>query len=260
MLDKADVRTFRRKIRLQSWHLKTIVVRQAARKAFDLSKLGTGPLERIATSLILAVAFGFAGLAAAHLVPMDTTSRLGIGGIAFATVLGTSAVLVLWGSRDDVLAERAVSARTELDWLRDSKAQLEGAIAEQEDREREWKELQEEERRRNEPRTKRCPYCREVILQHAAKCRFCHEILDGGLALERQPRSWNPGVAAVFSFLVPGLGQMYKGEVLAGLVWLFSVYGIYAASGAFCCVGGFVLFPMGLILHVVCLFDAASGS
>lgn len=30
----------------------------------------------------------------------------------------------------------------------------------------------------------------------------------------------NPGLAAVLSFLVPGLGQLYNGRFLAALLWL----------------------------------------
>ena len=54
---------------------------------------------------------------------------------------------------------------------------------------------------------------------------------------------------------------MYKGQVLAGLVWLFVVNGVYFLSivgTIFCCVG-FVGLPVAIMLHVICLFDAASG-
>jgi hypothetical protein len=51
------------------------------------------------------------------------------------------------------------------------------------------------------------------------------------------------------SFLWPGLGQMYKGQVLMGFAWWFIVLLGYA----FCLVPGF-------FLHVICVFDAASGS
>lgn len=35
-----------------------------------------------------------------------------------------------------------------------------------------------------------------------------------------QPNYRNPGVAAVLSFLVPGLGQIYNGLIAEGLLWL----------------------------------------
>ena len=30
----------------------------------------------------------------------------------------------------------------------------------------------------------------------------------------------NPGVAAVLSFVVPGVGQIYNGRIVVGIVWL----------------------------------------
>ncbi|MCC6425116.1 MAG: hypothetical protein IT447_16705 [Phycisphaerales bacterium] len=58
---------------------------------------------------------------------------------------------------------------------------------------------------------------------------------------------WNPGVAAMLSFLIPGAGQMYKGQVLNGLVWFAMVV-----------VGYFLCFP-GIILHLLCVGGAAMG-
>jgi TM2 domain-containing membrane protein YozV len=34
---------------------------------------------------------------------------------------------------------------------------------------------------------------------------------------------WNAGVAMVLSFLIPGLGQLYKGQLLNGLLWFVIV-------------------------------------
>ena len=69
----------------------------------------------------------------------------------------------------------------------------------------------------------------------------------------------NTGVAAVLSFLIPGLGQIYKGQVLGGLVWLFLVGGIYVVSAITigCCIGLFGII-IGIVLHLMCVFDAAS--
>ena len=60
---------------------------------------------------------------------------------------------------------------------------------------------------------------------------------------------WRPGVAALLSFLIPGTGQIYKGQVLGGLAWLVSVAVGYAMF----------IFP-GLVLHLLCILFAASGS
>jgi hypothetical protein len=53
----------------------------------------------------------------------------------------------------------------------------------------------------------------------------------------------------VLSFFWPGLGQMYKGQILNGFVWMFLVF-----AGDFFCV------VPGSFLHVICIFGAASGS
>ena len=99
-----------------------------------------------------------------------------------------------------------------------------------------------------------CPYCGEQILAAAKKCKHCGEYLDESVRPpEPAPevvieREWSPGIAAVLSFFVPGAGQLYKGQILAGLLW-------------FVCVSlGYVAFVIpGIVLHVLCIFGAASG-
>jgi tetratricopeptide (TPR) repeat protein len=60
-------------------------------------------------------------------------------------------------------------------------------------------------------------------------------------------RLWNPGVAGLLSLIVPGAGQMYRGKVGAGLLWLVCVPLAY------------VFIIPGLALHAICIFNAASG-
>jgi TM2 domain-containing membrane protein YozV len=58
----------------------------------------------------------------------------------------------------------------------------------------------------------------------------------------------NSGVAAVLSLVIPGAGQMYRGRIAAGLLWLFAT-----AGGYLLCV------VPGLVLHLLCIFKAARG-
>lgn len=60
--------------------------------------------------------------------------------------------------------------------------------------------------------------------------------------------TWNPGVAAVLSLLIPGAGQMYKGQVIRGLIYLFLILGVYV-----------LILPIGAVLHIFCIIGAASG-
>lgn len=104
---------------------------------------------------------------------------------------------------------------------------------------------------------KKCSYCAETINKEAVKCKHCGEILDLEIKNARlqQSVSANPqnsmpntGIAAILSFFIPGLGQMYKGDVGAGILWLiFTLFGY------------FLLIIPGLIIHLVCIVNAASS-
>ncbi len=66
-----------------------------------------------------------------------------------------------------------------------------------------------------------------------------------GKTVSDKPK-WN-GIAAVLSFFIPGLGQLYKGHVFSGIT-------------LFCCTllgYGFFVVP-GLVLHVITIVDAGS--
>lgn len=105
-------------------------------------------------------------------------------------------------------------------------------------------------------------YCRECggrASTEAAACPHCgagdptgklHEA--AALRAYAQPLPPVPhrpgnGVAAVLSLVLPGAGQMYKGHVGNGLLWLL-----------FTCIGYMALILPGLVLHTVCVFNASS--
>ena len=69
---------------------------------------------------------------------------------------------------------------------------------------------------------------------------------DSFRSIERRPpRIPSPGVAAVLSVLVPGLGHVYAGRLLAGLVWFLATgFGYWA-----------ILVP-GFAIHVASVYFA----
>ena len=74
---------------------------------------------------------------------------------------------------------------------------------------------------------------------------------QGQVVVINQPpvQRWSPGLAAVLSFFLPGLGQLYKGQFINAIVWFFIVMCGYAA-----------LIVPGVVLHFFCVLGALSGN
>lgn len=58
----------------------------------------------------------------------------------------------------------------------------------------------------------------------------------------------NPGTAAVLSFLVPGIGQIYNGTILRGIFWLIITPGLWIGSGGL----------LGWVCHIIAAYTAHS--
>lgn len=64
---------------------------------------------------------------------------------------------------------------------------------------------------------------------------------------DKRPLS-DPGLAAVLSFVVPGLGQFYNGKFLRGVFWLIVTPGLWLGSAG----------TLGWICHVIAAYTAYS--
>ena len=62
-------------------------------------------------------------------------------------------------------------------------------------------------------------------------------------------RGPHPGISAVLSVIVPGLGQVYNGHLIAGALWFLGTAFAYSM----------VLLP-GFLAHALCVWSAYAGA
>ncbi len=62
-------------------------------------------------------------------------------------------------------------------------------------------------------------------------------------------RAPSPGISAVLSVVIPGLGQVYNGRLFAGALWFLATGFAYSA----------VLLP-GFLVHGICVWAAYAGA
>jgi TM2 domain-containing membrane protein YozV len=58
----------------------------------------------------------------------------------------------------------------------------------------------------------------------------------------------NPGIAAVLSLILPGVGQIYNSDFLRGVFWLIVTPGLWIGTGGL----------LGWVCHVVAAYTAHS--
>jgi TM2 domain-containing membrane protein YozV len=91
-----------------------------------------------------------------------------------------------------------------------------------------------------------CPDCSTQVSDAAPACPKCGRPMTSRRTAPIAAQStWNPGIAAVLSLVIPGAGQMYRGDLGLGFGWFLLVVASY--------VGGLVF---GAAVHVLCVLEA----
>ena len=81
----------------------------------------------------------------------------------------------------------------------------------------------------------KCPECSNKVSSGANSCPNCGCIF-------KVPQTQSKGLAALLSIFIPGLGQIYLGNVFSGILWLI-----------FTLIGYALFIIPGIILHFLCI-------
>src|SRR5258708_6880137 len=77
--------------------------------------------------------------------------------------------------------------------------------------------------------------------QNRARRRM--DLFSGG-----QKKMRDPFTAGLLSFIIPGVGQLYNGRILAGILWLIITPGFWIGSGG----------TLGWVCHIIAAYTAYS--
>lgn len=98
---------------------------------------------------------------------------------------------------------------------------------------------------------KHCQNCGIEVSPKQELCVKCGVRLAGGSAAGNgfvNPSSKSPGTAALLSFLVLGVGQMYIGQVLKGVAMLLAAMVLISITGFFALPVLWVVYPLDAYL------------
>ena len=103
-----------------------------------------------------------------------------------------------------------------------------------------------------------CPECQKNISDKAQDCPNCGNPMQHWTGVNQTPTvtqtvivtpGRNTAIAVLLSILIPGLGQLSKGQPMNGIVWFLGVIFCYAMNVAF-----------GVVVHIACVMGAGMGS
>ena len=102
-----------------------------------------------------------------------------------------------------------------------------------------------------------CPYCGHLLPKDATRCDQCDWTRS---ATETAEGKASDAIAVMFS-IIPGLGHIYKGHILAGLLWMAGAVpvGIFVFLAAFASAGWglglFFFYLIAVMLHAYAVDD-----
>lgn len=108
------------------------------------------------------------------------------------------------------------------------------------------------ERKNNSEReTKFCSHCGAKISKEAEICPKC------GVRVKEQPINIevkSAGISAVLSYVYPGLGQIYNGQIGKGIIFL--IIGVILILTMFLLIG-FILYPLFWVYNIYDAYNTA---